>query len=119
MNFKTLAIAASLVFAAGSTFAADIDLGGATSASATLDAVQTLTDFGDANLVLGEGANNTINFAAIVQDQAEATGVVAQIDQVGAIASVAYIYQGVVGAASVAYIQQNRTFNTVAVITQR
>ncbi|MBC7727082.1 MAG: hypothetical protein H7242_05620 [Microbacteriaceae bacterium] len=121
MNFKSIAIAASLVFAAGSTFAADIDLGGAASASSTIAAASTLTDWADTNLTLGAGATNTLNFAAIVQDAADGSGfdVVAQIDQIGATASVAYIYQGAVAAGSVAYIQQNATLNTVAVITQR
>lgn len=120
MNFKTLAIAASLVFAAGSTFAADIDLGGLTSASASLAAADLLA-VADTSLTLGDGLNNLTNTAAIVQDAVDASGfdAIANIDQIGATASFAMIYQGPVIAASVAYIQQNATLNTVAVITQR
>ena len=121
MNFKALAIAAGFVFATASSFALDIDLGGSASASATLDAVTTLADWADVSLTLGDGVNNLNNSAIIIQDQADASGfdVVAHIDQIGATGSFAMVYQGAVAAGSVAYIQQNTTLNTVAVITQR
>ena len=120
MNFKSIAIAASLVFAAGSAFAADIDLGGLASASATIAAADFL-GFADTSLTTGDGVNNLTNTAVIVQDGVDASGfdAIAHIDQIGATASFAMIYQGPIIAASMAYIQQNATLNTVAVITQR
>jgi len=121
MNFKKLAVAAGLAFVAASSFAIDIDLGGAAAASTTLDAATTLADWADVALTNGDAAANAYNTAVIIQDQTDGTSTeaIAYIDQVQATGSFAYIYQGALLAPSVAYIQQNTTLNTVAVITQR
>jgi hypothetical protein len=122
MNFKHIAIAATLAVSSLSSFAADIDLGGAgvvaapgTNVADFLSAVAL-----DGSLTIGEGhdANNAI----IVQDD-DAAGALEQIafiDQVGTLGGLAAILQqGNGNNANVAYILQSGTTNARAIITQR
>lgn len=121
MNFKRIAIAASLIAAATSSFAVDIDLGGAgvisTPATAVADFLGAVPL--DAALTLGDANDN--NVAIIVQDDVNATGLenIAYIDQVGITGGLAAILQSGGLAANVAYIAQVATTNARAVITQR
>jgi len=119
MNFKSIAIAAGLVIAAGSSFAADIDLSGAGSVS-----FDGATFLGFADVVMTAGDTSTSNNAIIFQEGFDGSGndMIAHIDQVGTTGSFAMIYQGADSATnsgSIAYIGQNATNNARAVITQR
>lgn len=122
MNFKHIAIAATLAVSSLSSFAADIDLGGAgvvstpgTTVADFLGAVSL-----DASLTLGESHDS--NNAIIVQDDAEAGGLeqIAFIDQVATVGGLAAILQqGNGNVANNAYILQSGTTNARAIITQR
>jgi hypothetical protein len=117
MNFKHIAIAASLFAAVSTSFAADIDLTGISTSDGVAAAV---SDAVEAFAAEGGMADNT---AIIVQSEAGAnTGVVAAIEQIGVTTSLAMITQGAgadANAKSVAYILQNTTTNAVAIINQR
>jgi len=109
MNFKALTAALCLSAAAGTSFAADIDL--STGTSLTSLEVETFA----LDMLAGTGAVS--NNAVIFQD-ITATKAVAFIDQNGTTASIAVISQS--GANDcVAYIQQIGTTGAVAVIYQR
>lgn len=121
MNFKKIAIAAALVSASVSSFAADIDLAGLTAVTAT-PATLDLQTLSEANLLAGEAVAN--NEALIIQDDTgNSTGLeqIALIDQVATIGSHAAVYQlgSPGGVINIAYIQQNTTTNNKAVIVQR
>jgi hypothetical protein len=123
MKLNKLAAVAALAVAASSSFAADIDLGGLAGVSTTLDIATLNTDIGDVALVLGT-FDWVANNAMILQEGTDgsAADAIAFIDQVGATASFAYIYQSADAAANggaIAYIQQNATNQARAVITQR
>ena len=113
MNFKSIAIAASLVLAAGASFAEDIDLSGSATASIS---VATLLSVAEANLV--PGVAPSLNTAVIFQDATGDANQIAQIDQIGTATSFAMIVQQA-ATPSLAYIQQNATTASVAVINQR
>lgn len=118
MNFKRIAIAATLAVSSISSFAGDIDFSSVSgSTGVDMSAAQTVVE-GFVNDLSTAPADNT---AIIFQDQVAAASV-AVIEQVGATTSVAYIYQGAAAgdnSASVAYILQNATTAAVAVINQR
>ena len=122
MNFKHIAIAATLAVSSLSSFAGDIDLGGAgvvaTPGTNVVDFLGLITL--DASLTLGD--THEANNAIIVQDDA-AGGTLEQIafiDQVGTLGGLAAILQqGNTGNANVAYILQSGTTNARAIITQR
>jgi hypothetical protein len=122
MNFKHIAIAATLAVSSLSSFAADIDLG---AAGVVATPGTTVADFLgaialDGSLTLGEA--HDANNAVIVQDDA-AAGLLEQIafiDQVGTLGGLAAILQqGNSTNANVAYILQVGTTNARAIITQR
>jgi hypothetical protein len=122
MNFKHIAIAATLAVSSLSSFAADIDFGGAAVVSTP---GTTVADFLaavplDASLTLGE--SHEANNAIIVQDDAEGGGLeqIAFIDQVATVGGLAAILQqGNGNVANNAYILQSGTTNARAIITQR
>lgn len=121
MNFKKIAIAAALVSASVSSFAADIDLAGLTAVTAT-PATADLQALSEANLLAGEAVAN--NEALIIQDDVDAASgaeQIALIDQVGTTGSHAAIYQmgSATGVVNIGYIVQNATVNNKAVIVQR
>jgi hypothetical protein len=119
MNFKAIAVAASLVFAAGATFAADIDLAGSTYVSAT-PALADLMTAAETALTLGD--TNASNNALIYQDESAGNAEqIALIDQVGLNTGYAAIFQlgNTNSVANIAYIQQNATTLSRAVIVQR
>ena len=122
MNFKHIAIAATLAVSSLSSFAADIDFGAAavvatpgTNVEDFLSAVAL-----DGSLTIGEG--HDANTAIIVQDDAAAGALeqIAFIDQVGTLGGLAAILQqGNSNNANQAYILQSGTTNARAIITQR
>ncbi|MFZ4650055.1 MAG: hypothetical protein ACOYLV_05020 [Rubrivivax sp.] len=118
MNFKHIAIAATLAVSSLSSFAGDIsftDVAGSTGVD--MSAAQTVVE-GFVNDLTTTPVENT---AIIFQDQVAAASV-AVIEQAGATTSLAYIYQGAAAgdnSASVAYILQSATTAAVAVINQR
>lgn len=116
MNFKHIAIAATLAVSSLSSFA-DIDFSGVTTDAFDIATAQEAVEGFVADLT----AEPTANTAVIFQDGSVA-GTLAIIEQVGATTSLAYIYQGAEAAAngpSVAYILQSATTSSVAVINQR
>ena len=114
MNFKTLAIAASLVFAAGAAFA-DIDMN-----TSTTNDIATVAPLTDAFTTSADLANAfTVTQAIIIQ---EGTNNVAYIEQadLGAGLNFAAIYQQATSAGAVAYISQGAAAaNSRAVINQK
>jgi hypothetical protein len=121
MNFKHIAIAASLIAGTSTTFAADIDLAGLAAVTATV-ATADLQALSEANLLVGEAVAN--NEALIIQDDVDAASGIEQIaliDQIANTGGHAAIYQmgSTTGIVNVAYIQQNATTNNKAVIVQR
>jgi hypothetical protein len=114
MNFKRIAIVATLAVSALSSYAADIDFSGVTTDAFDIATAQEAVEGFVADLGATDPANN---IAIIFQDGSTAS--LAVIEQVGATTSVAYIYQGADAAVSMAYILQSATTSSVAVINQR
>ncbi|MCV2359150.1 hypothetical protein LNV08_09190 [Paucibacter sp. TC2R-5] len=121
MNFKALAVAATLALTVGASFAADIDLNGSTLVTAAPGDSSVLLGLAEAALLVGDTHAN--NNAVIYQDDsvgAAALEQLAYIDQVGTLGGLAMIVQlGNATVANVAYVQQVGTTNARAVITQR
>ncbi|MEI8268126.1 MAG: hypothetical protein WCI59_20545 [Betaproteobacteria bacterium] len=122
MNFKHIAIAATLAVSAFSSFAADIDL---SAAAVIATPGTTAADFLAANALdgaLAAGDTFTNNQAIIIQDDANTSALenIAYIDQVGTVGGLAAILQTAnAGVANMAYILQSGTTNARAIITQR
>ena len=112
MNFKHIAVAATLAVSALSSYAADIDFSGVTSDQFDIATAQAAVE----RFVTDLSTEPTANYAVIFQ-HGTAADTLGIIEQVGATTSVAYIYQGPVP--SVAYILQSGTTSSVAVINQR
>ena len=114
MNFKALAIAAGLVFAAGSTFATDIVMSSSTTndiatTAPLTDVVASVADLGNA-----QGATT----AVIIQEGAAGVAYIEQSDA-GAGLNFAAIFQKA-AASTVAYVSQGATAtNSRAVIYQK
>lgn len=114
MNFKSIAIAASLMFAAGASFA-DIDM----STSSTND-IATIAPMSDSFATAGGLATAFAATQAIIIQ--EGTGNVALIEQAdkGAGLNFAAVYQQATSAGAVGYISQGPTAaNSRAVINQK
>jgi hypothetical protein len=122
MNFKHIAIAATLAVSSLSSFAGDIDLGAGavvTTPGTTLADFLTAVPL-DASLPLGD--THAANNAIIVQDDTAGGTLeqIAVIDQVGTLGGLAAILQqGNTNNANVAYIFQVGTTNARVIITQR